>query len=238
MWGKCIVPQQKKLLPFLPASLLNAEVLPAKARWPSFGILLICFRQGNIWTEAHMCFWFRLDYQPLFGKMWQKLSLLLIWIQEESESMSVSGNDALNTLVTSPHLEKMKSWFWRKFFNCSSPAVTHLSLCYTWKFPNSACYHWLLQGHMKSNNETVSCQNLGVGNIAKSMKSEGNSTLLPANVDQWLLSQLGLVDLQLYNKSLKDWPLGQQLILFPSIFPSATLRFWGNKINSFPWDQS
>ena len=37
---------------------------------------------------------------------------------------------------------------------------------------------------MKSNNESVSCQNLGVSNIAKSMKSEGNSTLLPANVDQ------------------------------------------------------
>ena len=69
---------------------------------------------------------------------------------------------------------------------------------------------------MKSNNETVSCQNLGVGNIAKSMKSVGNSTLLPANVDQRPLSQLGLVNFQLYNKSLKDWSLGQQLILFPS----------------------
>ena len=58
-----------------------------------------------------MCFGFRLDYQPLFGKMWWKSSLLLIWIQEESESMSVSGIDALNTFVTCPHLEKMKSWF-------------------------------------------------------------------------------------------------------------------------------
>ena len=126
--------------------------------------------------------------------MWRKSSLLLIWIQEESESMSVSGIDALNTLVTSPHLEKMKSWF------CCNTSL----LFYTWKFPNSACCHWLLRGHMKSNNETVSCQNLGVGNIAKSMKSEGNSTLLPANVDQWLPSQLGLVNFQLNNKSLKD----------------------------------
>ena len=190
-------------------------MLPTKARWPNFGILLICYRQANIWTEAHMCFWFRLDYQPLFGKMWRKSSLLLIWIQEESESMSVSGIDALNTPVTSPHLEKMKSWFWRKFFNFSSPAVTHLSFVLYLEI--SACYHWLLRGHMNftSNNETVSCQNLGVGNIAKSMKSEGNSTLLPANVDQWLPSQLGLVNFQLYNKSLKDWSLGQQLILFP-----------------------
>ena len=87
-----------------------------------FAIGRVIFGQKHI-----MCFWFRLNYQPLFGKMWRKSSLLLIWIQEESESMSVSGIDALNTLVTSPHLEKMKSWFWRKFFNCSSPAVTHLS---------------------------------------------------------------------------------------------------------------
>ena len=82
-----------------------------------FAIGRVIFGQKHI-----MCFWFRLNYQPLFGKMWRKSSLLLIWIQEESESMSVSGSDALNTLVTSPHLEKMK-----KLFNCSSPAVTHLS---------------------------------------------------------------------------------------------------------------
>ena len=36
---------------------------------------------------------------------------------------------------------------------------------------------------MISNNETVSRQNLWGGNIAKSMTSEGNSALLPANVD-------------------------------------------------------
>ena len=37
---------------------------------------------------------------------------------------------------------------------------------------------------MISNNETVSRQNLWAGNIAKSMTSEGNSALLPANVDR------------------------------------------------------
>ena len=42
-------------------------------------------------------------------------------------------------------------------------------------FPNSARSHWLLWGHMTSNNETVFCQNLWAGNIAKSMTSEGNS---------------------------------------------------------------
>ena len=57
-------------------------------------------------------------------------------------------------------------------------------LLFCWKFvPNSTYSHWLLQGHMISNNETVSGKNLWAGNIAKSMTPEGNSTLLPVNVD-------------------------------------------------------
>ena len=47
---------------------------------------------------------------------------------------------------------------------------------------------------MKSNNETVSCQNLQAGNIAKSMTSEGNSALLLRNVDQQPLFQRGLMN--------------------------------------------
>ena len=43
-------------------------------------------------------------------------------------------------------------------------------------FPNRARSHWLLWGHMTSNNETVFCQNLWAGKIAKSMTSEGNVT--------------------------------------------------------------
>ena len=56
---------------------------------------------------------------------------------------------------------------------------------YSWKFfPKSARSHWLLQGHITSNNETVSRQNLCAGHIARSVTSEGNSALLPANVDR------------------------------------------------------
>ena len=43
--------------------------------------------------------------------------------------------------------------------------------------------NWLLRGHMTSNNETVSRQNLSAGNLAKSMTSKANSALFPANVD-------------------------------------------------------
>ena len=67
---------------------------------------------------------------------------------------------------------------------------------------------------MTSNNKTVSCQNLWVGNITKSMMSEGNSTLLPTNVDQRPLLWRGLMNFQLYNKPLKDLSLEEQLILF------------------------
>ena len=43
----------------------------------------------------------------------------------------------------------------------------------------------------------------------------------------------------LYNKSLNDWSLRNQLILFSSILDLSreTLRFEGNKINCFPPDQ-
>ena len=40
-------------------------------------------------------------------------------------------------------------------------------------FPNSVRCHWVLRDHMASNNETVSCQNLRGGNIAKSMITSG-----------------------------------------------------------------
>ena len=54
-----------------------------------------------------------------------------------------------------------------------------------------------------SRNETVSRQNLWAGNIAKSMTSEVNNAMLPANVDRRPPFQRGLTNFQLYNKSLK-----------------------------------
>ena len=96
--------------------------------------------------------------------------------------------------------------------------------CYiAWNFfPNRARSHWLLWGHLTSNNEsTVSRENLWAGNVAKTLTSEGNSALLPTNVYprlrlQWDLMNFQLQTFQLYNKSLKDWSLRKQLILFPS----------------------
>ena len=81
---------------------------------------------------------------------------------------------------------------------------------------------------MTSNNETVSPQNLWVGNIAKSMTSEGNNALLPANVDHLSLLQGGLMNSSFQKfpaiyKSQKDWSFRKQLILFPSNLNV----FWG-----------
>ena len=41
--------------------------------------------------------------------------------------------------------------------------------------------------------------------------------------------------LSLYNKSLNDWSLGEQRVLFPSNL--SVLRFEGNKIHCSPLDQ-
>ena len=49
-----------------------------------------------------------------------------------------------------------------------------VSLLYSWRFsPYSAPIHWLVHGHMTSNNETVSHQMPWAGNIAKTMTSNG-----------------------------------------------------------------
>ena len=97
---------------------------------------------------------------------------------------------------------------------------------------------------MTSINGTVSRQNLWAGNITKSMTSEGNIALLPADVYRRLplqgLMNFQLQNFQLYNKSLKDRSVGRQLILIPENInvTRGTLRFSGNKINCLPTDQS
>ena len=51
---------------------------------------------------------------------------------------------------------------------------THTYLLYSWRFYRySAYFHWLVHGHMTSNNETVSRQMPRAGNIAKTMTSNG-----------------------------------------------------------------
>ena len=66
------------------------------------------------------------------------------------------------------------------------PPRKYTVLLYSWNFSsNSARSHWSVRDHMTSNNETVSRQkSLIVGNIAKSITSEGNNAMLPANVDR------------------------------------------------------
>ena len=92
-------------------------------------------------------------------------------------------------------------------------------LLYNWRFSRySAPIHWLVHGHMTSNNETVSRQMPWAGNIAKTMMSNGKQfTAVPR--DRWNLSAVFKVCfcfVLLYNKSFNDWPLGEQWILFPS----------------------
>ena len=105
------------------------------------------------------------------------------------------------------------------------------SLIYSWRFSRySAPIHCLVHGQMTSNNETVSHQMAWAGNI--SWRQTENSSLLPAKC--WPLLQViggGLMlslesqrvfqNLLLFfflcnNKSLNDWSLGEQRILFPS----------------------
>ena len=98
---------------------------------------------------------------------------------------------------------------------------------------------------MTSNNETVSRQMPWARNIAKTMTSNGkqftvtHEMLTAVARDRWNLSavfKFCFCFVLLYNKSLNDWSLGEQWILFPET--RETLRFEGNKIYCSSWDQS
>ena len=62
-------------------------------------------------------------------------------------------------------------------------------LLYSWRFSRySASFHWLVHGHMTSNNETVSRQMPWAGNIAKAMTSNGKQfTVTRSTVHCWPL---------------------------------------------------
>ena len=77
---------------------------------------------------------------------------------------------------------------------------------------------------MTSNNETVSCQLPWAGNIAKTMTSNGKQFTVTREMltavarDCWNLRavfKFCLCFVLLHNKSVNDWSLGEQWILFP-----------------------
>ena len=124
-------------------------------------------------------------------------------------------------------------------------------MLHSWRFSRySAPNHWLVHGHMTSNNETVFRQMPWAVNIAKTMTSNGKQFTVnyPRNVDPcctwWLESQRGFkfyfCFVLLYNKSLNDWSLGEQWILFPSnlnvslYFVSGNIEILGKQTSLFP----
>ena len=98
--------------------------------------------------------------------------------------------------------------------------VMHLLLLYSRRFSRySAPIHWLVHGHMTSNNETISHQMPWAGNIAKIMTSNGkqftvtHEMLTAVARDRWNLGavfKFCFYFVLLYNKSLNDWSLGEQ----------------------------
>ena len=163
---------------------------------------------------------------------------LLNWKIYCDDHSSLSLHEVLFKLVTC----KMIVGFYLYFMSW----IKHV-LLYSWRFSRySAPTHWLVHGHMTSNNKTVSRQMPWAGNIAKTMTSNGKQfTVTRENVDRfcWNLSALLKICFRivlLYNKSLKDWSLGEQWILFPSNlnvsldFVSGNIEILGKQNSLFP----
>jgi len=98
----------------------------------------------------------------------------------------------------------------------------HPILLYSWRFSRcSAPIHWLVHGHMTSNNETVSRRMPERATLRKLWRQTGNSSLLPTQCWPLLSIKWSFVFHRFdpfvlpYNKSLYDWSLGEQWILFP-----------------------
>ena len=147
--------------------------------------------------------------------------------------------------------------------------MVQLILLYRWHFSHySVPIHWLVHGHMTSNNETVYRQMPWAGNIAKTTTSNrkqfsvthkmlttvarGQSVQLKVawcchrNIRAFFKICFCFYQaFLLYNKSLNNWSLGQQWLfrlprmsMFPETLSQETLRFLGNKIHCSPRDQS
>ena len=131
-------------------------------------------------------------------------------------------------------------------------------LLYSWRFSrHGAPLHWLVHGHMTSDNETVYRQMPWAGNIAKTMTSNRKQFTVTCEMltavarDQsvqlkvaWCcrknLTAFCFCFVLLYNKSLNDWSLGKQWILFSSNlnvslnFISGNTEILGKQNSLFP----
>ena len=106
------------------------------------------------------------------------------------------------------------------------------NLLFSWHFSRySAPIHWLVHGHMTSNNETVSCQMPWTGNIAKTSNDVKWETVrcYPRNV------------VVAHDQRWPDVVAGISARFSKFAFQTSsreTLRFLGNKIHCSPRDQS
>ena len=176
--------------------------------------------------------------------------IVVLWHLIET---TVNKNVMNFTFLTGRHPERKISKDWRHK-TChahwsplwESPRYIYLVLLYSWRFSRySASFHWLVHGHMTSNNETVSRQMPWAGNIAKTMISNGRQFTVTREMltavarDRWNLSavfKFCFCFVLLYNKSLNDWSLGEQCILFPSNLNVSRLRLgkhWDSQETKF-----
>ena len=196
------------------------------------------------WTMAHR--WI-LPYSLMnkLGLNWLELLVTFSFVHAADGFTEAAGSEQCTTEVLKKSQDLSRPWADILPVRPSC-LVNKIYLLYSWRFSRySASFHWLVHGHMTSNNETVSRQMPCAGNIAKAMTSNGKqftvtlSTAVARN--GWNLSavfKFCFCFVLLYNKSLNDWSLGEQCILFPSTSSRETLRFSGNKIHCSRRDQS
>ena len=116
-----------------------------------------------------------------------------------------------------------------------------LKLLYSWFFPPAAralIGYFEVTWHLTT--KLFPAKSLWAGNITKSMTSQGNSALTPADVDRRppLRCLCTFFFMCYITNLLITGPSGNSSLCFPRLRLGETLRFSGNKMNCFPRDQS
>ena len=165
--------------------------------------------------------------------------------------MIFNGNTTRKSCITGVSL-------WRPIYSlswlllapeCQTVPVWQVTSLYSRPFSRySASFHWLVHGHMTSNNETVSRQMPWAGNIAKAMTSNGKQfTVTRSTVHCWPLlhvmvgisarfSNFAFVLFCYITNHLMTGPLGNSEFCFPriSMFPERSRgKHWDSRETKF-----
>ena len=190
-------------------------------------------RSSSLWNNFGKSSEIFRKWSEIFGKS-SKTSLLVCLYNKQNNTWTLGDMEFIFSCshsISHPFASLTRSismWTLEDKFHISARPciILYFQLLYSWRFSrHSTPIHWLVHGHMTSNNETVSRQMPGAGNIAKTMTSSRKQfsvtremlTAVARNLPKRdHLFSTGLTHLFCYiTNHLMTGPLGNKIHCFP-----------------------